>query len=137
MKIKDNVSFIDSFRKSQALQAKPKEITVMNRCEEVTLEITALSSMEIMGLGLERRAKDSKKYSEFVMEMLSKHVVWIADLTDLDFAELGVSDAVEIADTYFDTVAATKAFLEILSYSPTAKDEDVDEILEVAESLKN
>ena len=137
MKIKDNVSFIDSFRKSQALQAKPKEITVMNRGEEVTLEITALSSMEIMGLGLERRAKDSKKYSEFVMEMLSKHVVWIADLTDLDFAELGVSDAVEIADTYFDTVAATKAFLEILSYSPTAKDEDVDEILEVAESLKN
>ena len=139
MKIKENVSYVDQFLRAQKRSKTTKEITVKNRGEDITIEITPLSSMEKLSLGMVRKGSTAQEYSFFVMEIISKHVTWIAELDDPEVEKLGASDKVEIADIFFDTLAASEAFAEILDHSPDldVDGEDVDAILASAEAIKN
>jgi len=135
MRVKSNELYISQLRKAQELR-RPKTISVTIRGDETELDITPLTPMEHIRMGV-LRTESGQEYAEFIVQVLADHVVWISELDEADLYDFGVSDKIELVNTYFDTPSVTKVYSEIIKYLPKQNQEDVEAVVEMSESLKN
>ena len=132
-------SFIEQLRNAQKITERTREYTVGENGKEISITLIPMESSDVAAFTkkLDKSDKQIDKMLESAREIISLYVKQIRDIDDSELEELGVSSKNELINSYFNFNNQSLIMKAIMDFSGESKKEEIDEVFDMADTLKN